>query len=64
MTRTAIVVTHGGRPEALVALREAMHELTAAGFTCTAVATAAPEPAAPEPAAPEPSAPERSASEP
>ena len=33
MTRTAIVVTHGGRPEALVALREAMHELTAAGFT-------------------------------
>jgi len=33
VTRTAIVVTHGGRPEALVALREAMHELTAAGFT-------------------------------
>lgn len=32
MSRTAIVVTHGGRPEALVALREAMHELVAAGF--------------------------------
>ena len=32
MSRTAVVVTHGGRPEALVALREAVHELTAAGF--------------------------------
>ena len=32
MTRTAIVVAHGGRPEALVALRETLHELAAAGF--------------------------------
>lgn len=32
MTRTAIVVAHGGRPEAIVALRETLHELDAAGF--------------------------------
>lgn len=32
MSRTAVVVTHGGRPEALVALREASHALTEAGF--------------------------------
>lgn len=32
MTRTAIVVAHGGRPEALVALRETLHELEAVGF--------------------------------
>ena len=32
MTRTAIVVAHGGRPEALAALRETLHELDAAGF--------------------------------
>ncbi|MGO1318257.1 MAG: NAD(+)/NADH kinase, partial [Cellulomonadaceae bacterium] len=32
MSRTAVVVTHGGRPEAVVALREAVQELTRAGF--------------------------------
>ena len=32
MTRTAIVVAHGGRAEALAALRETLHELDAAGF--------------------------------
>ncbi len=32
MSRIAVVVTHGGRPEALVALREATSALTEAGF--------------------------------
>lgn len=32
MTRRVLIVTHGGRPEAVAALTEAMRELTAAGF--------------------------------
>ncbi|PZR52550.1 NAD kinase [Xylanimonas oleitrophica] len=32
MTRRVLIVTHGGRPEAVVALREAVRELHAAGF--------------------------------
>lgn len=32
MTRRVLVVTHGGRPEAVAALQEAVHELEAAGF--------------------------------
>ncbi|WP_166847096.1 NAD kinase [Isoptericola sp. BMS4] len=32
MTRRVLVVTHGGRPEAVAALSEAVRELTAAGF--------------------------------
>lgn len=35
MTRRALIVTHGGRPEAVVALREAVRELERAGFTVT-----------------------------
>ncbi|ROS74294.1 NAD kinase [Cellulomonas sp. PhB143] len=32
MTRRVLIVTHGGRPEAVTALREAVRELEAAGF--------------------------------
>ncbi|WP_251150801.1 NAD kinase [Cellulosimicrobium sp. Marseille-Q4280] len=35
MTRRVLIVTHGGRPEAVVALREAVTELEAAGFAVT-----------------------------
>ncbi len=35
MTRRVLIVTHGGRPEAVVALREAVRELEGAGFTVT-----------------------------
>lgn len=35
MTRRVLIVTHGGRPEAVVALREAVTELERAGFTVT-----------------------------
>ncbi|MBD8078009.1 NAD kinase [Cellulosimicrobium arenosum] len=33
MTRRVLIVTHGGRPEAVVALREAVQELEDAGFS-------------------------------
>ena len=32
MTRRVLIVTHGGRPEAVVALHEAVKELQDAGF--------------------------------
>ena len=35
MTRRVLIVTHGGRPEAVVALHEAVTELERAGFTVT-----------------------------
>ena len=35
MTRRVLIVTHGGRPEAVVALREAVRELEGAGFSVT-----------------------------
>jgi NAD+ kinase len=35
VTRRVLIVTHGGRPEAVVALREAVRELEGAGFAVT-----------------------------
>src|SRR5690606_39433432 len=35
VTRRVLIVTHGGRPEAVVALHEAVSELERAGFTVT-----------------------------
>jgi NAD+ kinase len=35
VTRRVLIVTHGGRPEAVVALREAVRELEGAGFSVT-----------------------------